>query len=107
VKRVTYAGDSFATGDAIADAMLDYATVLARANVADHVVVPGLARDGSTTRFDVVIGPASQLIAEHVEGLGDELVDEAFVAEMTRRSRLAAAGRVDQVGDATGPHAAT
>lgn len=107
MKRVTYAGDFFVTGDVVADALLDYATVLARADVADHVVVPGRSRDGALTSFDIVVGPASQLLAEHVEGLGEELVDDDFVADLRRRSRLAAAGRVDQVGLATDPDAAT
>lgn len=106
MKRLTYAGDSFLTGDAIADALLDYATTLARADVADHVVVPGLSRDGARTRFDIVVGPASQLIAEQVEGVGEELVDDAFVADLAHRSRLAAAGRVEQAGQRP-PDAAT
>lgn len=98
MRRVLYGGGSILTGDRIADALLDYAAALARAGTADHLSVPGIGSDGQPAAVDLVIGPASQLIAEHEETPGDDLEDDAFIAELERRSRLVAAGRFDQIG---------
>jgi hypothetical protein len=84
VKEVSYVGDAFITGDEIADAVLDYGVALANAGHADKVVVPGIGRDGDS-RFDLLIGPASQLSAAHVEHTGAELEDPDFVADIRDR----------------------
>jgi hypothetical protein len=84
VKEVSYVGDAFITGDAIADAVLDYGVALANAGHADKVVVPGIGRDGDS-EFDLLIGPASQLSAAHVEHTGPELEDPDFVADIRGR----------------------
>ena len=84
VKEVSYVGDAFITGDAIADAVLDYGVALANAGHADKIVVPGIGRDGDA-RFDLLIGPASQLSAAHVEHTGAELEDPEFVADIRDR----------------------
>jgi len=77
-------GDAFITGDAIADAVLDYGVALANAGHADKIEVPGIGRDGDG-RFDLLIGPASQLSAAHVEHTGAELEDPEFVADIRER----------------------
>ena len=99
MKRVSYSGDAFLTGDAIADALLDYAAVLARADQADRVTVPGIGDDGRVTRFDLLVGPASQLVAEAVELVGEELVDEELVHDLEVRGRRARAGRIGEEHD--------
>lgn len=86
MKEVSYVGDTFITGDAIADIVLDYGVALANAGHADRIAVPGIGRDGDGA-FDLLIGPASQLSAAHVEHTGSELEDPAFVAEI--RGRIA------------------
>jgi len=98
MKRISYGGSTILTGDSIADALLDYATALARAGSADHVRVPGLGPLGRVELFDLVIGPASQVYAENSLG-EDEIFDEAFVADLRHRMRVAAAGRL---GEGTG-----
>ncbi len=98
MKRVAYAGGSFLTGDTIADALLDYAAVLARAGQADRVTVPGIGADDRVTEFDMVVGPASQLIAEAVELAGEELDAPDFVADLEVRARRARAGRIGEPG---------
>ena len=103
MKRVGYAGGAFLTGDSIADALLDYAAVLARAGQADRIRIPAIGADDHPTEFDLVVGPASQLIAEPVEFRGEELEAPALVADLERRGRRARAGRFDEIGrgDAT------
>jgi hypothetical protein len=98
MKRIIYGGGSILTGDRIADALLDYAAVLARAGTADHVRVPALAADDEPTVFDIVLGPASQIMAER-EGVSfADVEDEAFIDDLALRSRMATAGRTDQIG---------
>lgn len=81
--RIHYAGDSVVTGSAIARAVLEYAKALAKANQSETVEIPTLAPDGSISRSTLLIGPASQLIAEvePAEGGADreELVDDELV----------------------------
>ncbi len=86
MKEVSYVGESFITGDAIADIVLDYGVALANAGHADRIAVPGIGRDGDA-EFDLLIGPASQLTASHVEHTGPELEDPGFVADI--RDRIA------------------
>jgi hypothetical protein len=95
MKRLAYAGGSLVTGDAVTDAVLDYAAALARAGQADRIRVPALGVDDEITVFDMVIGPASQLIAEPVDVDHDELVDPELVADLRLRGRRARAGHFD------------
>ena len=96
MRRVAYAGGSFLTGDRIADALLDYAATLARAGQADRVSIPALGTDDEILAFDLVVGPASQLISEPIEFAGEELDDDALITELERRGRLARAGRLGE-----------
>jgi hypothetical protein len=98
MKRIAYANGSFVTGDRISDALLDYAATLARAGQADRVTIPAVGTDDALRRFDLVVGPASQLIAEPVEFAGEELADDALVADLEHRGRLARAGRLGELG---------
>lgn len=97
MKRVTYGGGSFLTGDQIADAVLDYAAQIARARSADHLVVPALGADGEPASVDVVLGPASQLLAEREGVAAPDVENAAFVADLERRGRMAHGGRADQI----------
>lgn len=101
MKRISYGGSTILTGDAIADALLDYATALARAGSADHVRVPGIGPLGRVELFDVVIGPASQVYAENSTG-EEEVLDEVFVADLRHRVSLVAAGRAGDGADPVG-----
>jgi hypothetical protein len=98
MKRVSYGGSSFLTGDVIADALLDYAAILARAGQADRVTVPGVSTEGRVTVFDLVVGPASQLLAESVESAGSELEAPDLIEEFERLGRRARAGRTGEPG---------
>jgi len=99
MKRVSYSGQIFLTGDAVADALLEYAAVLARAGQADKVNLPGIGEGGRVTRFDLLVGPASQIIAEAVEFVGEELVDDELIADLEVRGRRARAGRIGEGHD--------
>lgn len=102
MRRVTYAGGTFLTGDRIADALLDYAAQIARADSADHLVVPTIGPGGERGTVDVVLGPASQLLAERENLEISDVEDAAFVEDLERRGRLAGVGRADQVDPRSG-----
>jgi hypothetical protein len=80
--RIHYAGDSIVTGTEIARALLDYAQALAQVGTSSTVDVPTVNEDGSSGRSEILIGPASQLIADAETSDFDEVVDDALVAYM-------------------------
>jgi hypothetical protein len=101
MKRILYATAEFTTDDAIADALLEYASVLAIVGSADVVAFPGLDADGAVREMQIVIGPASQLLAMDVDASAD--LDSADAAEDIRarmRRRLPASFDMSQ---AAGP----
>ena len=75
MRRLTYAGLSVDTGDDIAALVLEYARVLANAQLAATVDVPVRTEDGSIERIQILVGPASQITSEPVETIGAELID--------------------------------
>ena len=87
VKRILYAGGSFLTGDGIAEAVLDYAAELANAGKAARLEVPALDLEQRPEQVSLVIGPASQLMAEPV-AVGQEMEDPTFTRQLRRRTRV-------------------
>lgn len=90
---IVYAGTSLLTSDAVATGVLEYAARLARAGTADTLVVPGVRFDGSPTKLEVLVGPASQMIAE--PSPASYAIDDAgFLDELARRMRPVEGGAV-------------
>ena len=85
MKCISYVGRELLTGDRIADAIMDYATVLARRARADRVDIPILVGD-RVSRVEVILGPASQIMAETVLDEREEPVDEELVADLEMRA---------------------
>jgi hypothetical protein len=85
--RVHYAGGSVLTGDAIAAALLDYASALARRASSATVDIPVREEDGSQGIAQVLIGPASQFVTTHEPGPGDEILDDELVERFTAATR--------------------
>ena len=87
MQLITYAGDRFTTGDEIAIAIIDYARALAEAGSAATVEVPVRRASNEIATATLLIGPASQLMAEDAPGAGDEIEDAVLVADLRRRTR--------------------
>lgn len=88
MKNINYVGRDLLTGDRIADAIMEYATALARRARADRVELPVMAGD-TVSRVELILGPASQLLVEPVDDGRKDPVDDEFVADLQRRtSRL-------------------
>ena len=61
MRRVSTGIEQLLTSEAIADAVITYATVLARAESADTVIIPIVREDGEVDTARLLLGPASQM----------------------------------------------
>jgi len=87
MKMITYAGAKLMTGDDIAVAVLEHSAALAEENTAETVEIPILKADGSRSTASILVGPASQIVAENVETDFDELLDPETVERLKARTR--------------------
>jgi hypothetical protein len=102
MKRILYATAEFTTDDTIADALLEYASVLAIVGSADVVQFPGLDTDGTVRRMEIVIGPASQLLAMDADATVD-LDGASAAAEIRERMRRRLPASFEMSGAIAGP----
>ncbi|MCP2032179.1 hypothetical protein L1277_002278 [Okibacterium sp. HSC-33S16] len=82
MKRVFYAGASFATGDAIADTLAAYAVHLMQHRTVASVEIPIRKADGSEGRALFLLGPSSELVLKPEPDVGRELEDDVLVASL-------------------------
>ena len=75
MKRITYAGGTVETGDAVADALLDYVTTVPQNETNISVDIPVRETDGRIATHTVILGPATQLDVSDVDSSGP--ADEA------------------------------
>jgi hypothetical protein len=87
MQRISYAGSSVVTGTDIAQAVLSYAQALAVNDSSETISIPVLLPDGERGDASILIGPASQLIAEPATGDVDEITDETLVQRLTQRTQ--------------------
>ena len=87
MKRIIYAGSEFLTGDDIAAALLRFSAALAEVGEAETVTIPAVEDDGSIGSVDLLVGPASQIIAIPVGRGSTELIDDGVLAELDARTR--------------------
>ncbi|MEO7005508.1 MAG: hypothetical protein ABI275_06025 [Terrimesophilobacter sp.] len=86
MKRVTYAGLSFLVADGVADALIDLAAALPRAEI---VEVPVLDSSGITQYARLVIGPGSYMIAIPEKSSYPEPHHDDFATKLRRRAKQA------------------
>jgi hypothetical protein len=101
VKRILYASGGFLTDDAIAEALMDYASVLAIIESADVVGLDGVDEEGKVRHYELLIGPSSQILAVSTDEPDVEMDVEAAVAEFRRRAgqRLPSSNDVGDAGE--------
>jgi len=87
VKKIIYAGETFMTGDAIADAVLRVSKALAQNADAETVEIPTLRADGTQVTATLLVGPSSQIVAQDAPDVPGEIVDAAVVDSLTRRAQ--------------------
>lgn len=85
MQRVFYADQTFLTDERVAKALLAYARVLATVGQADVVRVPGVDEDGRVRHFELVIGPASQMLSRDTDDATVEMDVAGTVLDLTER----------------------
>jgi hypothetical protein len=91
MKIVTYGGDRFLTSDTASDALLQFAATMGARSSAEVVSLPAREINGTPRTVDLVIGPASELLAHDIEVAFPEPDTAAAVALLEERmTRLSA-----------------
>jgi hypothetical protein len=93
MKRVHYVDASFLTGDALADAVIEYAEALAKQSTSASMDVPVVLDGGAISSAKMLVGPASQLYAVPEAFDGDELEDAEALEQMVHQTSLLVPGR--------------
>jgi hypothetical protein len=88
MKMIVYAGSRLMTGDDIAVAVMEYCAALADAGTAEMVEIPVLTTEGVRSHATLLVGPSSQIVAEDVSTVFDELVDEETVGLLRAKTRV-------------------
>jgi hypothetical protein len=88
MKTIHYAGDVVLTNDDVADAVVDYASALAKKGSSAELTIPVVLDDGSTSTASMLLGPASQLIAAPAPGAKEAGADPALLAEIAQAIAL-------------------
>jgi hypothetical protein len=86
VKRLHHAGGSVLTGDALADAVLDYARTLGNRHLLDVVDIPVINDDGELGQAQILIGSGIQLMSVSAASTSPDLVDEGAVNAIRRQT---------------------
>jgi hypothetical protein len=102
MKRILYNGGTVITGDAIAHAIIEYASELARHESSDTVDIPTVNGGGVATRAEMLLGPASQFVIEPVDTEAEDPIDEALVAEIEGKTAKLLAPRPVASADTSG-----
>lgn len=74
MKHVIYGGEPLVTGSDVADALLAYSEVVVRNGTSVSVTIPILSSNGVIERRSILLGPATQLETQDIDGSNaDEL----------------------------------
>jgi len=93
MKQITYAGKSFVTGTDLANAILRLTAALGLSHETAAVSIPAIDEDGRITTADLVLGPATEVLAIAIAGDREEITDPQIVALLDERTRLLAPAR--------------
>jgi hypothetical protein len=84
--KLDYAGGEVIISNELSHALLDFAADVARAGGSVNLRVPMVTTDGLRGEAEMVIGPASQLIAIPSDTAEIDLHDESVIADIRARS---------------------
>ena len=98
MKRITHAGGSIVTGNAIAAALLEYTTTVADAENAVTVDITVLEENGETSVHTLLLSPASQFDVTDVGGMSEDEERRQFPVPVM--PMVGITGRVESNGDA-------
>ncbi|MGT2426032.1 hypothetical protein [Amnibacterium kyonggiense] len=98
MRRIAYAQTVIGTDEHLADLVLRYAAVLARAGSADTVAMPGRVADGPIEPVSMLLGPASQITSWSDDEPFDADVTEAVADLEARIAEATGGGSRDAIG---------
>lgn len=84
--RLEYAGGGVLVSDALCHALLDYSAAVARGGGSEDLQIPVVTAEGLHGLAEVVIGPASQLLATPTDAPEVDLGDDDVVRDLLARS---------------------
>lgn len=87
MKSIHYDGSVILTGDAIADAVAEYAAALGANGRTGLVRVPTFDDAGQVDEVELLLGPASELVIQTATEDELEPEDPAFVAKLREAAR--------------------
>jgi len=79
MKNIVYGESTWLIGDAAADALLDYAVLMAQTGSADNVEAVVLGPDGNRETASLVLGPATMITAQTTRSELDEPDNSALM----------------------------
>lgn len=82
-----YAGATAIISDEMAAALVEYAKTLGVAGSADALEVPSISEDGARGVLSMLVGPASQLVAEQTAHGDTDINDGAAIAIIQQKMR--------------------
>lgn len=88
MKSITYAEKSWLLGDLAADAVVEYAVLLARTGSADSVDVSVLSLDGTAHSLTLVVGPATMMTSAPVDTALEAPNNDDAIALIHERMRI-------------------
>jgi hypothetical protein len=91
--KITYAGESFLTTDAVAVGLLDFVAALGEKHEAESLSIPAVRKDGTTVFVRLVVGPASELIGVPLETTLTEPDTRDFVSQLRERTQALSSPR--------------
>jgi hypothetical protein len=103
VKLLSYAGATYSTGTAIADAVLAYSLALARRQLTEFVKLPFVSEAGETLELEIPIGWMREIAGISQPNGGSELEDAETVDGLTARTQALEPGPVS-VGSGASPY---
>ncbi|MCU1407876.1 MAG: hypothetical protein JWQ43_4179 [Glaciihabitans sp.] len=83
--NISYTGETFMIADSAALTLIDLTTALGQQQQTLSVTVPGIYANGDTVEIQMVLGPASELVAIPVESTYAEPESAAAVTTMEQQ----------------------
>ena len=87
MKLLSYAGATYSTGTAIADAVLAYSLALARRQLVELVTLPFISESGEKLHLEIPIGWMREIAGISQPTTDAELEDPAIVDGLTARTQ--------------------
>jgi hypothetical protein len=86
--KLDYAGGEVLVSNALSHALVEFSAHIARTGGSDSLLIPVLTLDGIRGDAEVVVGPASQLLASPTDAPEVDLDDANVIADILSRTAI-------------------